>query len=117
MNAGNANLLNSSVLVAMGLWGYFGSDSPSPTALIPVGIGAALFVMTNFIRNHHKIVSHIAVLLTLLILVALIKPLTGAMDRGDNMATLRVGLMILTSLIAFISFIRSFIEARKSKSS
>lgn len=114
MNAGNANLLNAVVLVGMGMWGYLGSASPSPTALIPVVIGVILFVMTNFIRNHHKVVSHIAVVLTLLILVALIKPLTGAMGRGDNMATMRIGLMMLTSAIAFVAFIKSFIDARKA---
>ncbi len=35
------------ILVALGLFGYFGSasDSPSPTALIPAGFGAVLIVL------------------------------------------------------------------------
>lgn len=115
MNAANANLLNAVVLVAMGAWGYFGSDSPSPTALIPVAFGAVLFVMTNSIRVHNKVVAHIAVLLTLLILVALVKPFTAAMGRSDTLATVRVGLMMLTSLVALIYFVKSFIDARKEK--
>lgn len=114
MNAGNANLLNAIVLVGMGLWGYLGSLTPSPTALIPVVFGVILFVMTNFIRNHHKVVSHIAVILTLMILVALVKPLTSAMGKSDTMAMVRIGLMMLTSAIAFVAFIKSFIDARKA---
>ncbi len=115
MNAANANLLNAVVLVAMGAWGYFGSDSPSPTALIPVFIGAILFVMTNSVRNHNKVVAHIAVVLTLLIFVALLKPFSAAMGREDSMAMVRVGLMLATSLVAMIYFVKSFIDARKSK--
>jgi len=115
MNAANANLLNAVVLVAMGAWGYFGSDSPSPTALIPVAFGAILFVMTNSIRSHNKLVAHIAVVLTLLIMVALVKPFTAAMGRSDTMAAARVGLMIVTSLVAMVYFIKSFIDARKDK--
>ena len=115
MNAANANLLNAVVLVAMGVWGYLGSDNPSPTALIPVFIGTTLFVMTNSIRAHNKLIAHIAVVLTLLILIALIKPFTAAMGRSDTMATVRVGLMMLTSAVALVYFIKSFIDARKAK--
>jgi len=115
MNAGNANLLNAAILIIMGAWGYFGSESPSPTALIPVIVGAILFVMTNSIRNHNKVVAHIAVVLTLLIFVALLKPLSAALGRDDTMAVVRVGLMLLSSLVAIVYFIKSFIDARKSK--
>lgn len=115
MNAANANLINAVVLVAMGAWGYFGSDSPSPTALIPVAFGTVLFVMTNSIRDHNKVVAHIAVVLTLLIMIALIKPFNAALGRSDNMAAFRVGLMVLTSFVSFIFFIKSFIDARKAK--
>ena len=41
MNATIANLINSISLIVIGLWGYF--DVLSPTALIPVSIGAFLF--------------------------------------------------------------------------
>jgi len=116
MNAGTANMINALVLVGMGLWGVKASGlENSITPLIPVVFGIILFVCTNFVRNHHKIVSHIAVLLTLLILVALSMPFMKAMDRGDSMAMLRMGTMMFTSLIAFIFFIKSFIDARKAK--
>jgi len=116
MNAANANMLNALVLVGMGVWGVKTTGlENSPTPLIPVVFGIILFVCTNFVRNHHKIVSHIAVVLTLLILIALSMPFMKAMDRGDNMAMLRMGSMMLTSFIALIFFIKSFKDARKAK--
>lgn len=116
MNASTANMINSIVLVALGIWGVktVGLEN-SPTPAIPVVIGIILFVCTNFIRNHHKIVSHIAVVLTLLILIGLIRPFTGAMSEGDNMGMLRTGVMMTTSLLALVYFIKSFKEARRAK--
>jgi hypothetical protein len=40
------NLINACVLIIMGLWGYFASADPSPTALIPVGFGAIFGLST-----------------------------------------------------------------------
>ena len=117
MNAANANLLNAIVLIGMGAWGYFGSDSPSPTALIPVFFGVVLLILTNSIRNENKVLAHVAVVLTLLVLVALVaKPLMRALGDNDTMAIMRIGLMCLTSIIAMIYFIKSFRDARKAGS-
>ena len=69
MNATIANLINSISLMVIGLWGYL--DVLSPTALIPVSIGVFLILCSRGVKNQNKIISHIAVLLTLLILIAL----------------------------------------------
>ncbi len=115
MNAANANLLNAVVLIAMGAWGYFGSITPSPTALIPVFFGIVLLVLTNSIRNEHKVLSHVAVVLTVLVVVALAaKPLGRALSENDTMAIVRIGAMIFTCVIALVYFIKSFMDARKS---
>ena len=116
MNAFTANLLNSIVLIAMGLWGYFSSENPSMTAMIPVIFGVILLLMSQGIKKENKIISHVVVVLTLLILISLFKPLSGAMGRADNMATIRVGLMILTCIIAMVFFIKNFIDAKKARS-
>ena len=110
-----ANLLNAVVLIAMGLWGYLGSETPSNTALIPVVAGVILLICNNWVKKENKVVAHIAVLLTLLIVVSLFMPFKGAIGRGDNMAAIRVGVMILTGIIALIAFIKSFIDARKAR--
>ena len=66
MNASKANLINSISLIAFGLWGYF--EVTSPTALIPVGFGVVLLLCYNGVKTQNKVVAHIAVLLTLVIL-------------------------------------------------
>ena len=47
-------------------------DVQSPTALIPVGFGVILLLCTIGLKKENKIIAHVAVLLTLVILVALV---------------------------------------------
>ena len=115
MNAYTASLLNAICLVVLGTWGYFASDSPSMTAFIPVVIGGILLACSSGIRKENKVIAHVAVLLTLLILFGLIKPLTGAIGREDTMAVLRVGIMMITTVVAIVYFVKSFIDARRNK--
>ena len=70
MKASKANLINSISLIGFGLWGYF--EVTSPTALIPVGFGLILLLCYNGVKNQNKIIAHVAVLLTLVILLALV---------------------------------------------
>ncbi len=115
MNAYTANLLNAVVLLAMGAWGYFGSESPSPTAMIPAVAGLILLGCASGVKKENKVIAHVAVLITLLIAISLFMPLKAAMGREDNMAMLRVGAMIVTSIIAMVFFIKSFRDARKAR--
>lgn len=115
MNAGTANLINALVLIGVSAWAYFASGTASFTALIPGGFGLALLACTPGVRAENKVIAHIAVLLTLIVIIALVMPLRGALAREDNIALLRVGLMLAASIVAFVFFINSFIEARKSK--
>jgi uncharacterized membrane protein (UPF0136 family) len=111
MTTTKANLLNSITLIVIGLWGYF--DVGSPTALIPVFFGVILFLCNNGVKNENKVIAHIAVLLTLLLLIALVgMRLPKSIDSG-GIGLYRVLAMILTSTLAMITFIRSFINARK----
>ncbi|MEM6633645.1 MAG: hypothetical protein AAF694_28490 [Bacteroidota bacterium] len=115
MNAHTASLINSILLITMGGWGYLSSESPSPTALIPVGVGVILLLCNRGVKNENKVIAHVAVLLTLLILFGLIMPLNGAIGRSDTLAIIRVVLMILSTIVALIYFVRSFIDARKKR--
>ncbi len=112
-----ANLLNAIVLIIMGLWGYFDyvSDKPSPTALIPVAFGVLFLLVTPPFKKENKIVAHVVVLLTFLLIIALFMPLLGAIGRNDSAAIFRVGLMMASSVFALIIFIKSFIDARKAR--
>ena len=115
MKASLSSLLNAVILISMGLWGYFESESKAITALIPVIIGTILLLVNKGVKNENKALAHVAVLLTFLILFGLVKPLLGAFERENNYAVIRVLLMIISSLWAMISFIKSFISARKNR--
>ena len=112
MNAQKANLINAVALMVMSVWGYASSLTPSMTALIPLVFGVVLLALNNGIKFENKTQAHAAVILTLLVLIALVKPFMGAMDRADSMAMMRVGLMMLTSLVSMIYFMKSFRDAR-----
>lgn len=99
----------------MSAWGYI--DTNSFTALIPAAFGVVLLILGTMLSNEKlvKISAHLVVLFTLLILLALvIQVLPGVLDRG-GIGLIRVILMILTSSIAMIVFIKSFIDNRKSR--
>ena len=117
MKAHTASLINALTLIALSLWGYFSSDTPSITALIPTVIGAILLIMNRGIKAENKVIAHIAVVLTVLVLAGLIKPLTGAMEREDTAAMIRVVVMIASTILAMIYFVKSFIDARKNRTS
>ena len=105
------NTLNSIVLIALGLWGYI--DVQSPTALIPVGFGVILLLCTNGLKKENKIISHVAVLLTLVILVALVVMRLPKSLVSGGLGLVRVSAMILTSILSMVAFVLSFIKARR----
>jgi cytochrome b len=109
-------LVNAITLVVMGLWGYFSSNDPSVTAFIPVAAGVILLLLSPGIRNQNRHVAHAAVILTLILFIALFKPLSGSLSRHDSAATTRILIMMFTSLLSLTFYIRSFIEARKQRS-
>ncbi|HEY9115255.1 MAG TPA: hypothetical protein VIN10_11195 [Bacteroidales bacterium] len=110
-----ASLINAILLIILGLWGYFGSETPSFTALIPVFAGIILLFLNQGLKKENKTIAHIAVIVTILVLAGLVKPLMGALDRADTAAISRVVIMMFSTLVALISFIKSFIDARKNK--
>jgi glycerol uptake facilitator-like aquaporin len=108
------NFLNAIILISLGSWAYFTSVHPSITALIPVFTGIILIAITPGFKKGNSVAAHIAVGLTLLILIGLIKPLTGAINRSDDLGIARVSVMIISSLFTMIFFVISFIDARKT---
>ena len=113
MKAYIASLINAAALITLSLWGYFSSETPSLTALIPTGIGIVILILNKGVKNENKVIAHIVVTLTLVVLIGLIKPLLGALDRNDTLAIIRVTTMILTTVMAMAFFVKSFIDARK----
>ncbi|MGD1844406.1 MAG: hypothetical protein ACFB10_03320 [Salibacteraceae bacterium] len=110
-----ASSINAVLLISMSSWGYLASATPSPTALIPAGIGVALLIMVPGVRKENKVIAHIAVVLTLVVLAGLVMPLKGAIGRGSAMGTMRVSLMLISTIVAMVFFVKSFIDARKKR--
>ena len=100
----------------MGIWGGLGASSV--TAFIPSIFGVLIFTCYLISRKNQKlniIFSHVAVLLTILILVALVGTrLPKSIDEG-GWGLLRLLVMIGTSSFSITMFIKSFIEARQNK--
>ncbi|MEM6760057.1 MAG: hypothetical protein AAF601_11330 [Pseudomonadota bacterium] len=115
MTAPLANMINALTLIACGVWGYWAGDFKSLTALIPVVFGVALLACQSGVKAENKVVAHIAVLLTLVILVALFMPLSSALGSGDAARILRSLLMVATGVLVLVFFIKSFIDARRAR--
>ena len=117
LDAHKVSLINAISLVLIGGCGYLQSNTPSPTALIPIIVGVLLIAMNKGVKEENKIIAHIAVLLTLIMLLGLFMPLIGSLNRGDVQGILRVSLMMITTIGALFYFIKSFIDARRSRES
>ena len=121
MKTYQANLINSLFLIIMPLWAYFSFESTpdkeslSFTALIPVIFGVILIICNKGLKNNNKAIAHIAVLVTFIALVGLFMPLKSAIADNRMLSITRVSLMILSGLVAMITFVNSFIQARKNK--
>ena len=115
MKAHTASLLNALILIAFSAWAFLSSETGSLTILIPAIFGVALLACYPGVKSENKIVAHIALVLTLLILLALFMPLMNAISRGDPLAIVRVLTMLIATGIALVFFIKSFIDARRSR--
>ena len=115
MSVSKANLINSAVLILMGLWGFI--ELSSPTALIPSIFGIILLICYLLAKSKpklNKLLAHIAVLFTFLLLVALIGVRLPTSIEDGGVGLFRVLAMIFTSSYALIIFIKSFIDARRN---
>ena len=115
MKAHTVSLISSVLLIVMSGWGYFSSETPSLTALIPLFFGVVLLACYPGVKSENKIIAHVAVLLTLIVLIALFMPLKGAISRDDSMAIFRIVVMLAGTGLAMVGFVKSFIAARKNK--
>ena len=110
-----SSFVNSIFLCFFGVFGYVKSETPSITSLIPVFFGISLLIMSPGIKNENKLIAHIAVIFTFLILLGLIVPLMSSIRRSDIGAVIRIIIMIVSTILALFSFIKSFMNARKMR--
>lgn len=112
-----ANILTATVLIACGMWAFLqmAPETRSYTVLIPVAFGVVLALFTPGIKREGIVASHVVVVLTLVVAIALFMPLKGAIGRDDSMAIFRVGLMMAVSVFALVVYINSFIQIRRAR--
>ncbi len=115
MNASKANVINALALLILGAWGCYATEMASKTALIPVIGGLILLACQNGVSKENKVVAHIAVAVTLLLILGILRPFLSAIGGDDPMKILRTGVMLLTGIIAMVYFIKSFRDARKAR--
>lgn len=115
MTAHRASLINAITLLFCSGWGYWATDFKSLTALIPAVFGVALLLCYKGVREHNKLIAHVAAVLTVVLLIALYMPLTSALEMPAFGPVLRALLMVLTTAFALLYFIKSFRDARRAR--
>ena len=113
MKAYSANLINSIALVVVGLWDYVATQTLSSSNMVPVAAGIILLFLYNGVKREDKIIAHIAVTITLLVFLSLIKPFVEAVEDIDVTLIIRNLILILTGILAMVYFVKSFIDARR----
>jgi hypothetical protein len=115
------NLIYSFFLIVLGIAGfllrYLDVGDFQYTALIPAAFGIVLLPLGNGIKRQHKVISHVAVLLTFFLAIfALVMVIINA---GDGFLLSRRGiiftLILISSFIVLGIYIARFISISKSK--
>ncbi len=107
MNIYRIMIVNAVVLIALGVYGFI--TSGSPTALIAPAIGLILFGLAFPVKNENKTAAHIAVGLTLIATIMFF--VTGFL-RG-NMIVL---IMAVFTLLALILYMMDFMRRKQERS-
>lgn len=115
MKAHTASLTNALILIVCSIWAFVAIGGSSWTALIPAMFGVLLLACYRGVRDENKTIAHIAVVLTLVILVALYMPLSSALDDGAFGPLVRSLAMVVSTLVALVFFIKSFRDARRNR--
>jgi hypothetical protein len=110
-------------LIVLGLLGYFGTGTSSPTALIPAAFGLVLLLLGVMARNpaRRKLAMHIAVVVGLLGFLGSFRGLLSlpAVISGEPVArqeaVLAQSAMAILMGIYVALCIKSFIDARRSR--
>lgn len=115
MKAHSANMINSIALIIIGLWDYLATQTLASTNMITVAGGLLLLFFYDGIKREDKVTAHIVVIITLFVFLSLIKPFDEALQDSAAGASIRYLVMMLTSLLAIVYFIKSFIDARRGR--
>lgn len=104
-----ANLINSTILIILGFWGFAASGWDSTTALIAPSLGLLCLILTPFFKKENKIAVYIVMGSTLMLLIALLRPLTRELGQNDYEGVIRVAVMMFGCMVASVTYFRKFL--------
>ncbi|HTB64128.1 MAG TPA: hypothetical protein VK737_11145 [Opitutales bacterium] len=121
-------LVIGALLIAVGLYGYFtghgdAAHPVSPTALIPAGVGVALCVLgaVSFCDKLRKHAMHLAAMVGLLAMIGdgvqLVRTILNTETAPDvrQLKLISMAATFVLCLVFLVLCIRSFIQARKNR--
>lgn len=115
------NLYFSLLLIALGLYGllarYFEMGDWQITSLIPAFFGIILLAMTSGIKKENTIISHIAVMLTI-ILAGVVSYMFIKNLGADFNGSRKFLIFLITGLASYLAFgiyLAGFIDKKKNK--
>lgn len=106
------NIINASVLLIIGLWGYFHPATPRSLALIPVAFGILFLGTTPLFRSGNRIIAYLVSGLTLLLLLSLAGSFIEALSYHEPSSIIRFGVMALSSGTATFVYFKAFLLQR-----
>lgn len=116
-------MLFGAALIALGLWGYFGTGTTSLTALIPAVFGLVLAACGASARNEKnlKMAMHIAAMVGLLGFLGSVRGLlklptllsSGTVERP--LAVISQSIMAGLMLVFVVLCVKSFIDVRRAR--
>jgi hypothetical protein len=119
----NTSILFGVLLILLGLWGYFGTGTSSPTALIPAAFGLLLVIAGVLAQaeSRRKHAMHAAAMVGVLGFLGSVNGWAniGAVLSGAEVprkeAVIATSIMALLCLIFTGLCVRSFIAARRAR--
>lgn len=115
------NLYFSLLLITLGLYGlfarYFEMGDWQITSLIPAFFGLILLTMTSGIKKENTIISHIAVVLTI-VMAGMVSYLFISKLGSDFNGSRKFFIFLITGLASYIAFgiyLAGFISKKKNK--
>ena len=108
------SLINAFTLLIGGLWAYFGSLTPSPTALIPSGIGLVLIALYAGVRRQNMVAIAGSFGATMIVTIPMLLILRGLILRGEVIPIMRAGMMCTSCIIALVGLMLYYLKQKKA---
>jgi hypothetical protein len=104
-------------LIALGLWGYFGTGTQSPTALIPAAFGIVAVIL-GLLAAKPGLTKHAMHGAAVLGLLGVILPVGRLLSKGKvtwSPAVISQTILAVLSLVFVALCVKSFVDVRRSR--